>query len=192
MGSVDHPTRRRADAVANRDALLAAARALFAARGLDVSYDDISRSAGVGRATLYRHFPTREHLHDALLDGIVGQIEAAADALPDEPASFAELFRAALRVQTDNLAFYDLFPARGELGDAVLRRRARIVGAFREPLARAQDARIVRAGLTPEDVRIQLLMLSAVVRPDVAEADRRRAWALARLALGIEDEPARG
>lgn len=188
MGSVDHPTRRRADAVANRDALMAAASALFAQRGLDASYDDISRAAGVGRATLYRHFPTREHLHDALLDGVVDQIEAAAAALPDDPASFARLFRAALRVQTDNLALYDLFPSRGQPGSTVLSRRARVIAVFREPLARAQEAGIVRADLVPEDVRIQLLMLSTVVRPDVAEADRRRAWRLARLALGLEGD----
>ncbi|WP_051471129.1 TetR/AcrR family transcriptional regulator [Patulibacter minatonensis] len=186
MGSVDHPTRRRADAVANREALLTTARALFAQRGLDVSYDDISREAGVGRATLYRHFPTREHLHDALLDGVVAEIEAAAAALPPDAGSFELLFRAALRVQTDNLALYDLFPSRGELGSAVLERRGRIIAVLREPLARAQEAGLARADLEPEDVRIQLLMLSTVVRPDVAEADRRRAWRLARLALGLE------
>jgi AcrR family transcriptional regulator len=189
VASTDQPTPRRADAVANRDALLAAARGLFAEHGLDVSYDDISRAAGVGRATLYRHFPTREHLRTAILDGIVAEIEAAADRLPAAPESFGRLFRAALRVQTDNLALFDLFPPRGELGPSVQDRRVRVVEVFRAPLARAQEAGLARADLTPEEVRIQLLMLGAAVRPDVAQGDRRRAWRLARLALGIE-EPA--
>jgi AcrR family transcriptional regulator len=52
----------RADARRNRDAVLTAAAAAFAADGVDASLEDIARSAGVGVGTLYRHFPTREAL----------------------------------------------------------------------------------------------------------------------------------
>jgi AcrR family transcriptional regulator len=188
VGPTDQPARRRADATANRQALMTAARTLFAEHGLDVSHDDVSRAAGVGRATLYRHFPTREHLLAAILDDVVAQIEDAATRLPDAPGSFARLLRTALRIQTDNLALFDLLPSRGELGATVQDRRVRVVEVFRAPLATAQRAGLVRADLTPEDVRIQLLMLGAVVRPGVAPADRRRAWRLALLALGLPDE----
>jgi AcrR family transcriptional regulator len=53
---------RRADAARNADILLAAAKELFAERGPDVALDEIARRAGVGNATLYRHFPTRGDL----------------------------------------------------------------------------------------------------------------------------------
>ncbi|WP_327091154.1 TetR/AcrR family transcriptional regulator [Nonomuraea sp. NBC_01738] len=53
---------RRADAARNAEALLATARAVFAEQGSDASLDDIAKRAGVGNATLYRHFPTRADL----------------------------------------------------------------------------------------------------------------------------------
>lgn len=60
--------RRRADAQRNRDRLLAAAEAALNAHGADASLDDIARAAGVGNATLYRHFPTRAMLIEAVYD----------------------------------------------------------------------------------------------------------------------------
>ncbi|WP_155375133.1 TetR/AcrR family transcriptional regulator [Catellatospora vulcania] len=57
----------RADALRNRDRLLAEADRLFAAHGTGASLEDIAKQAGVGIGTLYRHFPTREALLDALL-----------------------------------------------------------------------------------------------------------------------------
>ena len=61
-------TRRphRVDAARNFDAILAAARALFAEQGTDVLLADVAKRAGVGAATLYRHFPTREDLAEAV------------------------------------------------------------------------------------------------------------------------------
>ena len=55
----------RADAARNFDAILAAGRKAFAAGGTDVSLDEIARQAGVGVATLYRNFPSREDLAEA-------------------------------------------------------------------------------------------------------------------------------
>jgi AcrR family transcriptional regulator len=52
----------RADAQRNRDRLVEVAAAMFAERGIDASLEEIARRAGVGIGTLYRHFPTREHL----------------------------------------------------------------------------------------------------------------------------------
>lgn len=52
----------RADAQRNRDRLVEVAAAVFAERGIDASLEEIARRAGVGIGTLYRHFPTREHL----------------------------------------------------------------------------------------------------------------------------------
>ena len=57
----------RADAVRNRDKIIEAARVAFRTRGYDAPLDDIAKAAGVGPGTLYRHFPTRESLLDAVM-----------------------------------------------------------------------------------------------------------------------------
>ncbi|MEJ3658494.1 helix-turn-helix domain-containing protein [Actinomycetes bacterium KLBMP 9759] len=77
-GGVDASAARsvRADVRRNRERLLAAARVVFARDGVGASLNDVARRAGVGPATLYRHFPTREALLEALL---TGQYQALAD-----------------------------------------------------------------------------------------------------------------
>jgi AcrR family transcriptional regulator len=62
VAGIDPPPGLRADARRNRAALLAAARAVFAEQGVDAPLDDVARRAGLGNATLYRHFPTRGEL----------------------------------------------------------------------------------------------------------------------------------
>ena len=71
----------RADARRNFDALIEAGRAAFAEHGLDASLEDIARRAGVGIGTLYRHFPTREHLVEVVYRREVEGLCAAADEL---------------------------------------------------------------------------------------------------------------
>jgi AcrR family transcriptional regulator len=63
---VTDPKPLRADARRNRDAVLAKAREVFATGGFDMRFDDFARLAGVGTGTLYRHFPTREALAEAV------------------------------------------------------------------------------------------------------------------------------
>src|SRR5882724_6338324 len=65
-GSAATPRPMRADARRNHDRLLTAAKVAFADRGAEASLDDIARQAGVGAGTLYRHFPTREALLEAV------------------------------------------------------------------------------------------------------------------------------
>ena len=70
----------RADARRNYDRILATARVVFAERGTDASLDEIAKRAEVGAGTLYRHFPTREALVDALLQDWTDRVAADADA----------------------------------------------------------------------------------------------------------------
>ena len=72
---------RRADAQRNRGALVEAAAAAFATHGADASLEEIARQAGVGTGTLYRHFPTREHLVEVVYRREVEGLCAAADEL---------------------------------------------------------------------------------------------------------------
>jgi AcrR family transcriptional regulator len=70
----------RSDARRNRERLIATARRLFSARGVDVPVEDITQDAGVGMGTLYRHFPTKEDLIDAVLEHAFEEYLALADA----------------------------------------------------------------------------------------------------------------
>jgi AcrR family transcriptional regulator len=178
------PNPRRADARANRDAVLRAAAHLFAERGLDVPFEEIARTAGVGRATLYRHFPTRDDLLLGILERSVRELEALADSLPAGPDALLRLFEGALRQQVDNLPLVDLLPPRSALPPAVRPLRTRIEKLFRAPLAAAQEAGVVHAELTVQDVRILLSMLTAIVRPETPRVELRRAWQLALAAMG--------
>jgi AcrR family transcriptional regulator len=75
------PRPLRADARRNRERILAAATAAFAADGLSVPLDEIARRAGVGPGTLYRHFPAKEALWEAVLHDRLERLADEAEAL---------------------------------------------------------------------------------------------------------------
>ncbi|HVV18689.1 MAG TPA: TetR/AcrR family transcriptional regulator [Pseudonocardiaceae bacterium] len=77
------PKHVRADARRNYDALLAAAKDVFARLGTDAPLEAITQQAGVGRGTLYRHFPTREHLFVAIMRERVEELDRTARELLD-------------------------------------------------------------------------------------------------------------
>ncbi|MEC9432535.1 MAG: TetR/AcrR family transcriptional regulator [Pseudomonadota bacterium] len=91
------PRRMRADAARNRDRLVEAAAARFAAEGVETSLEAIARDAGLGIGTLYRHFPTREHLVGAVyrreLDLLCGAAPALLASLPPDRALEAWMMR---------------------------------------------------------------------------------------------------
>jgi AcrR family transcriptional regulator len=76
--------RPRSDAMRNRELLLEAAAAVFSAGGPDASLEAVARSAGVGIGTLYRHFPTREALFEAVYRHEVDQLGELAEQLAQE------------------------------------------------------------------------------------------------------------
>jgi AcrR family transcriptional regulator len=82
---------RRADAQRNHDAVLAAARAVFAQAGTDAPMEDVARAAGVGKGTLYRRFPAREHLFAAILQERVEELDASARRALGNPDVWAAL-----------------------------------------------------------------------------------------------------
>src|SRR5690242_10445315 len=71
----------RADALRNRDRVLEAAKTVFSAGGSDASLEAVAREAGVGIGTLYRHFPTREALYEAVYRREVEQLGELAESL---------------------------------------------------------------------------------------------------------------
>jgi AcrR family transcriptional regulator len=85
MKEPDEKTRKpRADAIRNRERVLDAAKAVFSAGGPEASLEAVARAAGVGIGTLYRHFPTREALFEAVYRREVQQLTDLAQQLKDE------------------------------------------------------------------------------------------------------------
>jgi AcrR family transcriptional regulator len=100
----ERPARRpRADSARNRERLIEAARTAFGRQGADVSLEEIARLAQVGIGTLYRHFPSRLDLLEAVYRREVGQLAEAAPRLLAERAPF-EALREWMRLAVDYLA----------------------------------------------------------------------------------------
>jgi AcrR family transcriptional regulator len=148
--------RPRADAVRNRERVLQAAKAVFSAGGPDASLEAVARRAGVGIGTLYRHFPTREALFEAVYRREVQQLSELAEALKSEPKP-VDALRRWLRSNVEFVATKKGMSAAlalavhgsSELSAFTFDRLARAVGAL---LDRAVAAGEIRADIGPEDV----------------------------------------
>ena len=107
----------RADAVRNRARVLEAARDCMARKGLDVQMDEIARKAGVGVGTVYRHFPNKDELIEALAsDRFVRLAELADESLeePDPWEAFVVFMRASAMIQVDDKALSEVLVSRPE------------------------------------------------------------------------------
>ena len=152
-----HPGRpKRADARRNYDALLAAAGEVFAERGIDASLEEIARRAGVGIGTLYRHFPTRDALNEAVYRREVETLCAAADELSAdlEPADAlaAWMHRFAGYVAKKRGMAAALKSALGADNELFTYSRERIHGALGMLLKAAVESGSVRPDTDSEDV----------------------------------------
>jgi AcrR family transcriptional regulator len=176
-------TNRRADAVASQEALVIAAADLYSERGPDVSYDEIACHAGVGRATLYRHFPTRELLLAGILEMLLDDFQSIAEALPQTPDRFLLLFASVGDLHQRNLPLIELLAAaeRPPAGGKLERRRLEEILAG--PLRDAQAAGLVRPELTPADARIVISMVTSLAHPRTTAADWARASEFGRMLL---------
>ena len=153
--STTSPRPLRRDAQRNRDLILAAARASFAAEGLDVPVEDIARRAGVGMGTLYRRFPSKEDLVDAVLvDAYTQYAEAAEEALAAEDAwdGFCTFLERALALHAENRGLKDVVATRERGRDRANAMRARVRPALRRLIDRAQEQGALRADFTLEDI----------------------------------------
>jgi AcrR family transcriptional regulator len=179
------PERLRADARANRDAIVAAAAELYAQHGPDVPFAEIAKAAGVGRATLARRFPTRDALRLAVLEQLIEALEELAAGVPDEPAGLMRLLDEALALIAERAALVDLLRSAASIpaGGEPLLERSNVV--FDGPLRRAQAAGLVAREIEPEDVRLVLTMVSAAARVDRRPGVRERAARMARRAIGL-------
>ena len=95
--ALDASRKPRADALRNHERVLEAARAVFSAGGPEASLESVAKAAGVGIGTLYRHFPTREALFDAVYRHEAQQLAALADRLKKEATAHRSVASVAAR-----------------------------------------------------------------------------------------------
>ena len=166
----------RSDAALRRDQILDAADAVFSSHGVTAPLELVVARAGVGRATLYRNFPDRAALMDALLERALGGLEdgAAGQDL------FALLERVALRI-AESPAVTDYWRA-VQPGHPMARYgHDRLARLFRAPLAAGIASGACRPDLRPADIALACGMLGAALRGSTPS--RRRAQARRALAL---------
>ncbi len=147
----------RRDAQRNRDALLAAARQLFCDHGLEAPLEEVARQAGVGIGTLYRHFPSRVDLLDAVLaDAVQAHVDAAEQALAiDDPwDGFAFYLEETGRLQAADRGLNDAMGMRFPRAATVEAVKARMFDLVAQVVERAQRSGQLRADLTLEDLAL--------------------------------------
>ena len=182
----------RADAERNRRRILDAAAELFSERGLGVTLNDVAHHAGVGVATVYRRYPDRDLLIDALFDERMDELVAIISARLADPDPWNGLVGALadlLEVQEGDAGLKELLLSsrRGRGGIAGLRER--IAPLLGQLLERATAAGVVRGDIERQDVAVIQIMLSAVIdcSRDVAPGLWRRYLEI--LLQGLRAEP---
>src|SRR3954462_1645412 len=154
----------RADGVRNRERVLEAAKAVFSAGGSDASLEAVARRAGVGIGTLYRHFPTRETLFEAVYRREGEQLVELAEQLKSDAAP-VDALRRWLRSNVEVVATKKGMLAAlalavhgsSELYAYAFERLTKAVGAL---LDRAVAAGELRGDISPEDLLRALVGMS--------------------------------
>lgn len=169
----------RADALHNRRLIMEAARELFAARGLDVPIAAIARRAGVGVATLYRRFPTRDSLvTEVFADQFTACTALVDDALadPDPWRGFRTVVEKVCAMHVEDRGFTAAFLTAFPDANDHEHERVRAEQGFARLVRRAQDAGRLRADFDPADLALILMANCgvAVGSADAAAAASRR------------------
>jgi AcrR family transcriptional regulator len=169
------PKRVRADAARNRVKVLDAARAAFAEQGPDAQMEEIARRAGVGVGTVYRHFPTKQALAEALVEERFERTIAYSRELllePDPWQAIVKSFEFCATTQEQNRGWAGVLaavaggsgamaPAEHQLGQ--------LLAITTQMLDRAHAAGAIRPDLQPADMPPLYCGLAAVVQAGVAD-----------------------
>jgi AcrR family transcriptional regulator len=156
----------RSDAERNRERVIGAARDVFAEQGLDASSNEIARRAGVGVATLFRRFPTR----DALITTVfAGKLHAYAEAIdegladPDAWHGFCKYIERVCEMQSQDRGFADVLTMTFPTAKALEEERNRSAKALTLLLRRAKATGRLRKDFVHQDVPLILMANAGVV-----------------------------
>ena len=165
---------QRSDARRNRERVIAAARLCMARDGLDTQMEEIARRAKVGVGTVYRHFPNKDDLVEALAgERFVRLAELADEALEkDDPwQAFCEFMHAAAKIQTEDRALSEVLVSRPE----TMQRAAEAVGILdltARIMERAKESGDLRADADPTDVPMVMCALAGTARNPKMDPER--------------------
>ena len=183
---------RRADAERNRDKILAAARTAFADPDAEVSMAEISRRAGVGMATLYRNFPGRQELLEALYTDEVNAVCEAAAAVDGETpgAALAAWLHRFFAFTTSKRHIASELLKQTDRSDPLFENnRTRVIAAGLPLLVAAQHAREVRDELTLEQI-LDMIVAIATIHGDTGYTEPILRTALDGLRPPADAKPA--
>jgi AcrR family transcriptional regulator len=163
---------QRKDAARNHALLLAAARVVFAERGLDASLDDIARQAGLGVGTAYRHFANKQEVAAALFTQAIEQVVTVAQqaVLIEDPwEGLTFFFESVVAHQADDRGLRQVMIGTYVL-DELKRIREQLTAPIEQLFQRAKDDGTLRADADPTDTGIIFSMLGAVCDMSAAGA----------------------
>jgi AcrR family transcriptional regulator len=175
---------KRADAIRNRERVVAAAAEVFAERGIEASVPEVAARAGVGKATVYRSFPSKEHLIAAVVIDRLEDFERRARELLDEPDAWSALNELLSEKAVEHCADRTLASAAQASASSELltEARRRMWEAVQELMERAKAQGTMRASATTEDLRVLWGGAARMLAAD--EVDDPGEWRrYARLAL---------
>jgi AcrR family transcriptional regulator len=143
----------RADAQRNRDRIVEVAREVFREQGYDASLDLVAKRAGVGAGTLYRHFPTRENLVDAIMQSWVDRVGEATDKVLEHAGPPRELLMAWLRTYVGLVSLHKggaakITSALGQEGSPIFPKCQVLTSATDRVIDRLRDEDAVRDDVT--------------------------------------------
>jgi AcrR family transcriptional regulator len=138
----------RSDAQRNLERILEAARAVFAEHGLDASVADVATRAGVGTATIFRRFPTKDDLCVAVIESELEVLLTQAEAA----SGLGELMSAVLERYVADRCLCDAIGSGLFERPSIQALKQRVGAAFETLLRREQEAGTIRADVTPEDI----------------------------------------
>jgi AcrR family transcriptional regulator len=184
----------RRDAERNRQRIVAAAREVFRERGFETTLDDVAHQAGLGIGTVYRRFPNKEHLIEAMFAERLDEIgELARQALekPDAWEGFVDfLWQAAERIAADR-GLHDVLVSAAFGHDRVAQARDRLIPVAAAMVARAKESGQLRTDFESPDIPVLFKMVGAVAdyTHQVAPALWRRYFALLLDSLRATPQP---
>jgi AcrR family transcriptional regulator len=179
----------RADARRNRERVLTAAEEVFGERGAGASTEEVARRAGVGIGTVFRHFPTKEALYEAIVVRRLTRLlaEAPRDAA-DPGAAFRAFFTRIVEEAAAKKAFADTMAVVGiDVKKSAPDVGEDIRGALGDLLERAQDAGAIRPDVSRDEVMV--LLAGACLAADRTADAKLRARSLAVLFDGLAPRP---